>query len=154
MLSSGNYSLASKLFFLISSSEMENEARERAMGSSVEEKRSSRRTYFNNDEKIAAAINGTGGESFFVDILNISTSGLQFSQKRKGASVVQPGDYLTLMGLNGLAELHDVEEVRMEVRWVLDKDFFDIVSAGCKFHDLSPRDQEKIQRLVEERAKL
>lgn len=124
------------------------------MASSFEEKRSSVRTYFNNGEKIAAAINGTGGEPYFVDILNISAGGLQFSQKRQGALEVQPGDHVTLMGLNGLAELKDVEEVRMEVRWVIDQDFLDIVSAGCKFKDISPRDQQKIQRLVEARLKL
>ncbi len=125
------------------------------MGSSFEEKRSSERTYFNNGEKIAAAIkNGTGGEPFFVDILNISTGGLQFSQKRRGAIAVQPGDHLTLKGLTGLADLQGVEEVQMEVRWVIDQNFFDIISAGCAFKDLSPGDQEKIQRVVEARAKL
>ncbi|MBU0682492.1 MAG: PilZ domain-containing protein [Proteobacteria bacterium] len=124
------------------------------MGSSFEEKRASARTFFNNGEKIAAAINGTGGEPFFVDILNISAGGLQFSQKRQGAITVKPGDYLTLVGLNGLAELQDVEEVRMEVRWVIDHNFLNLISAGCQFHDLSSRDEEKIQRLVEARSKL
>ncbi len=124
------------------------------MGSSFVEKRSSPRTFFNNGEKIAAAINGSGGEPFFVDILNISSGGLQLSQKRNGGRVLQPGDHLTLMGLNGLAELQDVEEVRMEVRWVIDQNFLDIVSAGCQFQDMSRRDQQKIQRLVEARAKL
>lgn len=124
------------------------------MGSSFEEKRSSVRTYFNNGEKIAAAINGTGGDPYFVDILNISAGGLQFSQKRQGALKVQPGDHVTLMGLNGLAELKDVDQVQMEVRWVIDQDFLDIVSAGCKFKDISPRDQQKIQRVVEARLKL
>ncbi len=124
------------------------------MGTSFEEKRSSPRTFFNNGEKIAGAINGNGGEPFFVDILNISSGGLQFSQKRQGAVVVQPGDQVVLVGLNGLAELHDVEAVRMEVRWVIDQDFLGVISAGCQFHDISLRDQEKIQCLVEARTKL
>lgn len=124
------------------------------MDSSFDEKRSSARTYFNNGEKIAAAINGTGNEPFFVDILNLSAGGLQFSQKRKDATVVEPGDYLTLMALNGLADLKNIEEVRMEVRWVIDQDFLGVVSAGCKFADMPQRDQEKIKRLVEARARL
>ena len=124
------------------------------MGSSFEEKRKSPRTYFNNGEKIAAAINGRGGDPVFVDILNISAGGLQFSQKRHEAIEVKPGDRLVLMALNGLSELQDVEEVSMEVRWVIDQDFLDVVSAGCQFHDMPRRDQDKIQRLVEARAKL
>ena len=124
------------------------------MATSFEEKRSSARTFFNNGEKIAGAINGHGGEPFFVDILNISSGGLQLSQKRNGAISLQPGDHVTLMALNGLAELQDVKEVRMEVRWVIDQDFLDLISVGCKFHGISRRDQERIQLLVEKRAKL
>ncbi|MEN8257597.1 MAG: PilZ domain-containing protein [Thermodesulfobacteriota bacterium] len=124
------------------------------MGTSFEEKRSTPRTYFNNGEKIAASINGTAGEPFYVDVLNISSGGLQFSQKRQGAFAVQPGDHVTLMALNGLAELKGIEEVHMEVRWVIDEKFLDIVSAGCQFHNMLEDDQEKIQRLVKARAKL
>lgn len=124
------------------------------MASSFDEKRSAPRTYFNDGEKIAAAINGSGGEPFFVDVLNISTGGLQFCQRRQGAKQVKPGDYLVLMGLNGLAELHDIKEVSMEVRWVVDENFLDLISAGCQFKDIALPDQEKIQRLVEARLNL
>lgn len=124
------------------------------MASSFEDRRSSPRTYFNNGEKVAAAVNGTGEEPFFVDVLNISTGGLQFSQRRHEAKKIKPGDRLVLMGLNGLAELHGIEEVGMEVRWVIDEKYLDVVSAGCQFHGISVHDQEKIMRLVEARAKL
>lgn len=124
------------------------------MESSFDEKRSSARTYFDNGEKIAATINGTGNEPFGVDILNLSAGGLQFSQKRKESMVLKPGDYLTLMALNGLNDLKNIEKVRMEVRWVIDHDFLGVVSAGCHFEDMSQRDQEKINRLVEARARL
>lgn len=124
------------------------------MESSFEEKRSSRRTYFDNGEKVAGAINGTGTEPFFVDILNISAGGLQFSQKRQGAYALQPGDHVTLVSLNGLTDLEGIQEVRMEVRWVIDQNFLGVISAGCQFHGISQSDQEKIDRLVAERAKL
>lgn len=124
------------------------------MASSYDEKRASSRTYFNNGEKIAAAISGNGAGPFFVDVLNISAGGLQFSQKRQGALAVRPGDYLTLVGLNGLSELQGIAEVKMEVRWVIDQDFLNIVSAGCQFHGISSAHQEKIRRLVEAREKL
>ena len=107
------------------------------MGTSFEEKRSTPRTYFNNGEKIAAAINGTGGEPYYVDVLNISAGGLQFSQKREEAIPMKPGDEVTLVGLNGLAELRGIKEVRMEIRWVIDENA-----------------QDKIQRLVAARAEL
>lgn len=124
------------------------------MESSFAEKRSSPRTFFNNGEKIAAAINGKGGDPFFVDILNISSGGLQLSQKRTGSTPLQQGEHITLVGLSGLADLADIKEVRMEVRWVINQEFLDIVSAGCRFHGMSPGDQEKIQRLVVAREKL
>ncbi len=67
---------------------------------------------------------------------------------------MKPGDEVVLMGLNGLAELKGIQEVRMEIRWVIDENFLDIVSAGCQFHDMPEDAQDQIQRLVEARAKL
>ncbi len=116
-----------------------------------DEKRRASRIFFNNNEEIEASINGAG-QSFFVDVLNLSRGGLQFSQKRQDSVAVQIGDKLSLVALSGLDGCDGIGHVTMEVRWVLDQDFFGVVSAGCKFLDMSDQHQELIQQVIDARV--
>lgn len=120
------------------------------MSQSYEEKRSTPRIFFESTEKIAAAINGVGNP-FSADVLNLSSGGLQFSQERVHAVVIKPGDRLKLLGLAGLAELHGIGDVTMEVRWIIDQSFLGVISAGCQFIDLSEEFQQKIEQVVTQR---
>jgi c-di-GMP-binding flagellar brake protein YcgR len=120
------------------------------MTQSYEEKRNTPRIYFENDEKISAAHNGIA-EPFFVDVLNLSSGGMQFSQSRAKSVPVKVGDHLSLIGLNGLNGLGEISDVTMEVRWVIDQDFLGVISAGCQFLDMSDKHQQQIQQMIDER---
>lgn len=120
------------------------------MPQSYAEKRNAPRIFFEATEKVAAAINGAG-DPFSADVLNLSSGGLQFSQERAHAVVIKPGDQLNLVGLAGLAELQDVGNITMEVRWIIDKSFLGVISAGCQFIDLSEDFQQKIEQVVAQR---
>ena len=121
------------------------------MGQSFAEKRSSPRTFFDSIENVAATI-ACSGNPFSANVLNLSSGGLQFSQERNGAVVLQPGDTLNLVGLVGVAGLQFVEDVTMEVRWIIDQSFLSVISAGCQFVDLSDEHQQQIELVVETRS--
>ncbi len=120
------------------------------MTQSYEEKRSSPRIFFENTENIAASINGSM-ESFYVDVLNLSSGGLQFSQKRTDAVIIKPGDQLNLVGFSGISGLQEVSEVAMEVRWIIDQSFLGVISAGCQFVNLADNFHRQIEDVVSQR---
>ncbi len=121
------------------------------MSQSFEEKRSSPRTFFDSIESVEATI-GVSGDSFSADVLNLSTGGLQFSQGRTGAVSLKPGDTVNLVGLVGVAGLQFVEDVSMEVRWIIDQSFLGVISAGCQFVNLPDEYEQQIEQVVESRG--
>ena len=107
------------------------------------EKRRYPRIFFPAMQKVEAEIvHEASGWNLAVTLLDISEGGAGLRMKRSTDLVMARGDRIRLAAIHGQAYLRTLSEIDMEVRWVLDDDYFDFIALGCQFVDLAEKDRE------------
>jgi c-di-GMP-binding flagellar brake protein YcgR len=126
------------------------------MDSIKHEKRRFRRVVFSTDEGVVAVIRHPGMDDQLMasNIVNISEGGLQFIIKKDKKKRIKEGDILTLTRIKGKVDLEFTEDTEMEIRWILDLNYFDHVGVGCKFVDISGLLKGQIKKFVEMEGKI
>ena len=81
--------------------------------------------------------------------MNISEGGIQFILKKGRREDLKEGDLLILTRIKGKADLEFVDETEIEIRWILDLNYFDHVGVGCQFVALPSVIKEQIKKFVE-----
>jgi len=110
------------------------------------EKRRYPRVFFPASQKVEAEIvHIDSGWSVAVTMLDISEGGVGLRLKRSENISLTEGERICLKAVHGQPYLRTLSELMMEVRWVLDDEFFDFIAFGCQFLDLSEKDRELLQ---------
>ncbi len=113
------------------------------------EKRKYPRIYFPKEQEMRAKIfDRTGTERFFVKILNISEGGVQLTCKRMDHISLKGHPPLLLSGISGLDALNSITNLSMEVRWVMDNDYFDHILLGCEFIEISAENRKILRKFT------
>jgi len=107
------------------------------------EKRRYPRIFFPAGQKIEAEIvHEASGWSLAVTLLDISEGGMGMRLKRNADVSIVPGECIRLETIHGQPYLRALSQITMDVRWILDDDFFDYIALGCQFLDLPQKDRE------------
>lgn len=115
------------------------------MNTHWEERRKHRRVFFKKEDAITASFTfpGIQEEPVEADVLNLSQEGVCLTFRKNPAIKTKKDDILILTQFKGITPELEFDELKIEVRWVMDDDFFEHGQIGCKI--LNPSDSLKEQ---------
>ena len=121
------------------------------MDSNTHEKRQFKRVIFSSDDGVVGIFrhHGMGDQLIASNIVNISEGGLQFIIKKDKKKEMKEGDILTLTRIKGKADLEFTDDTEIEVRWILDLNYFDHVGVGCQFLEIQDMLKDQIKKFIE-----
>lgn len=113
------------------------------------ERRKFRRIFFTKEDKIVAYIVFPENHEIPVEagVMNLSEEGVCLSYEKNKTFKVKKGDILNLMQIIGSKPELSVDELKIEVRWVMDADYFDHDQIGCKILNPSDELREEIRQI-------
>jgi c-di-GMP-binding flagellar brake protein YcgR len=119
------------------------------------EKRERARVFFTLEEDITAVVSshGTNVQSIPVTILSLSAGGVSFLGNRYKFTGISEGDKLTLSKFNFPQPLGTIENLKVDVIYILDFQHNVRLSFGCEFIDIPGSLSEKIEKFVQYRLK-
>ncbi len=114
-----------------------------------EERRKYRRVFFRKEDAIAASLTfpGIQEESVEADVMNLSEEGVCLTYKKNPAIKIKKDDILILTQLKGTTPELEFDELKIDVRWVMDDDFFEHEQIGCKILNASDSLREQIRQI-------
>lgn len=119
------------------------------MNAQDEERRKYRRVFFKKEDAIAASFTfpGIQEEPVDADVMNLSEEGVCLTYRKKPAIKIKKDDILILAQLKGLTPDLEFDELKIEVKWVMDQDFFEHEQIGCKILNASDSLKEQIRQI-------
>ncbi len=113
------------------------------------ERRKFRRVFFSKEDNISAYITFSENQDIPVEaaVMNLSEEGICLSYEKNKTFKVKKGNILNLMQIIGTKPELSVDELQMEVRWVMDEDYFDHDQIGCKILNPSNELREEIKQI-------
>jgi len=81
-------------------------------------------------------------------ILNLSASGLQFIVNKEDANGFHKGQILIFKGIRGIKNLDFMEDIEMEIIWILQLKFLENIGIGCEFKNISKPLSDYIDNFV------
>lgn len=113
------------------------------------ERRKFRRIFFTKEDKIVAYIVFPENHEIPVEagVMNLSEEGVCLSYEKNKTFKVKKGDILNLMQIIGSKPELSVDELKIEVRWIMDEDYFDHDQIGCKILNPSDELREEIRQI-------
>jgi len=81
-------------------------------------------------------------------ILNLSASGLQFIVDKEDANRFHKGQMLVFKGIRGVKQIDFMEDIEMEIIWILQLKFLKNIGIGCEFKHISNRFRDHIDNFV------
>lgn len=96
-------------------------------------------------------IGGSGDGKIRANIMNLSQGGVGLSVRKDEGAAIHEGSRITIAEILGLEDLRVIENVSMEVRWVLKDDILAHMGMGCQFMDMSSDALEKVQSFINTR---
>jgi hypothetical protein len=87
-------------------------------------------------------------DSIPVTLLNISEGGLQCRIKRTPEIKFHVNDYFVLKQIIDLPELIPLEDIRMQIKWVMDNEHLNHITIGAAFCKLSQNQLDALQSFV------
>lgn len=114
-----------------------------------EERRKYRRIFFRKEDAIAASLTfpGIQKEPVDADVMNLSEEGVCLTYRKNPAIKIKKDDLLILSQLKGTTPELEFDELKIEVRWVVDDDFFEHEQIGCKILNASDSLREQIRQI-------
>lgn len=105
-----------------------------------ETRRKYQRVIFSQDDGVICIFKPiSGGKKRNVtaaSILNLSASGLQIIVKKEDMADFQKGQILVFKGIKGIKDLDFIEDIEMEIIWVLELKFLENIGIGCEFKNI------------------
>lgn len=125
------------------------------MDSHAHEKRQFKRIIFSSDDGVIGIFRHQEKEDQLIasNIVNISEGGIQFIIKKGRRDDLKEGDLLTLTRIKGKSDLEFPCETGIEIRWILDLNYFDHVGVGCQFVAIPSIIKEQIKQFVERESR-
>ena len=119
------------------------------MNAQDEERRKYRRVFFKKEDAIAASFTfpGIQEEPVDADVMNLSEEGVCLTYRKKPAIKIKKDDILILTQFKGLTPDIEFDELEIEVKWVMDQDFFEHEQIGCKILNASDSLREQIRQI-------
>jgi len=117
---------------------------------SNQERRKNKRIFFTNEDGIEGVFKFPDKEPITTNIMNLSSGGLQFVLDRKQIEKIAKGDHLLLEKIKGNEELNFLNDIKLEVKWILDLQFFEHAGIGCEFKDIPTSVVELMEKFVED----
>lgn len=115
----------------------------------VEEKRLYPRLTLKIEDGCFGHFKLVNGESLSVPIINLSAGGINVIVPQKSASKIKQGDLLMLKNIAGAANLHFVNDLKADIRWIKPLERTDYLSVGCRFKELSDPVRKQLSRFVD-----
>lgn len=119
------------------------------------EKRERARIFFTLEEGVTATVSshGTVAQSIPITILSLSSGGLSFLGNRYKLPGIAEGEQLTLTSINFPQPLGTIDNIRIEVIYILDFHHNVRLSFGCEFKGIPGSLAEQIEEFVQFRLK-
>jgi c-di-GMP-binding flagellar brake protein YcgR len=118
----------------------------------VVERRRHKRIYFSQKEYIFAAlkISEDDPEQIRARVLNLSEGGLFISADTSQAALMglNEGDQLTITEITGTDPEMRIDEIKMEIRWLVQNKFLSHVGFGCEFIEVTEGTKAQIIQIV------
>ncbi len=117
------------------------------MNAQGDERRKFRRVFFTKEDKIAAYIVSPENNKLPVEagVMNLSEEGICLSYEKSKTFKVKRGEILNLIQIIGTKPELSVDELKIEVRWIMDENYFDHDQIGCKILNPSNELREEIK---------
>jgi len=119
------------------------------MNTHWEERRKYRRVFFKKEDGIVASFTfpEIQGDPLEADVMNLSEDGVCLTYIKNPAIKIKKDDILILSQLKGLTPELEFDELRIEVRWIMDDTFFEHEQIGCKILNASDSLKEQIRQI-------
>ena len=119
------------------------------MNTHWEERRKYRRVFFKKEDGIVASFTfpEIQGDPLEADVMNLSEDGVCLTYRKNPAIKIKKDDILILSQLKGLTPELEFDELRIEVRWIMDDNFFEHEQIGCKILNASDSLKEQIRQI-------
>lgn len=113
------------------------------------EKRKFPRVYFTKEDKILALITfpGTQKKPIEAGVMNLSQEGICLTYRKNDAIEVSEKDVLILTQLKGLTPELFQEELKIQIKWIINEAFFDHDQIGCKIVNASESYRELVRKI-------
>lgn len=123
------------------------------MGGDGKERRRYERVFFARDEAIVGSISFLNRETapIAAGVLNLSECGICIFFKRKLSGKVIKGDRMILHSIKGFSPELSLQDVQMEVRWIMDHKAFENLELGCEMLDVTEEQRSAIREIVASR---
>ncbi len=120
------------------------------MANNLREQRESRRHYFTADENIVGVFYIKELDTrVTLKIANICNGGIYFSSKRDTSIEHLKNTPIYLEEIKGHSALNFTDNIKLIIRWVLDKEILQHVGFGCQFINLPEHIFKQIDDFVE-----
>ncbi len=113
------------------------------------DRRESERIFFSRKNGLEAAFTlpDAQEEIFSATLMDLSLKGLGLSFK-KGEYEIDVGDHMRVAEIRNKAELKDIADIAVEIRWMRCYDALNHILFGCEFLDISDAAREQIQDFI------
>ena len=119
------------------------------MNTHWEERRKYRRVFFKKEDAITASFTfpGIQEEPVEAGVMNLSEEGVCLTYRKNSAIKIKKDDILILSQFKGITPELEFDELKIEVRWIMDDNFFVHEQIGCKILNASDSLKEQIRQI-------
>jgi hypothetical protein len=121
-----------------------------AMNGQKVDLRQFKRVFFAAEENIAGAVapTETADQKIPIKFLSLSEGGISFQAERNSCRQIVKGQVITLKK-NGTGLLAFLDNIKVQVIYLLDYDIVPQVTFGCEFSRLSQNTRQEIKKIIE-----
>ena len=119
------------------------------MNTHWEERRKYRRVFFKKEDGIVASFTfpEIQGDPVEAGVMNLSEEGVCLTYRKNAAIKIKKDDILILSQLKGVTPELEFDELKIEVRWIMDDNFFEHEQIGCKILNATDSLREQIRQI-------
>jgi c-di-GMP-binding flagellar brake protein YcgR len=116
-----------------------------------QERRRSKRIFFSVKDRITAEFQlpPPRSEPLTGSIMDISPDGIGITLERAVATQLNQGDHLMMTSVRNIRVLSFLQDLELEIRWLLDHRSLSHIGLGCQFIEISEETRERIRGFME-----
>lgn len=117
----------------------------------TQDRRRSKRIFFSVKDRITAEFQlpPPRSEPLTGSIMDISPDGIGITLEKSAAPQLSQGDRLILKSVRNIRVLSFLQDLELEIRWLLDHRSLSHIGLGCQFIDISEETRERIRGFME-----